>query len=126
MSDELLADAIETEDAASIARLLRDREFTLIQINDNADDQAGAALTAEVDDFAVLIVFLTEKAAGDFVADNADLAEEGETVDGLVINGKALFEFLPEDFGLLLNPESEDNQILEPELCALVKQLLGS
>ena len=39
-------------------------------------------------------------------------------LNGVVVDGEALLEYLPEGFGLLLDPEVENASIIDPTLAA--------
>jgi hypothetical protein len=112
--------AIDERDAAQVRSLILANEFVLISISDGEDDddENVGALTAEIGDFDVLVAFTSEENAGVFVGEMGELFEEEEGVDGVVVDGEALLEYLPDGFGLLLNPEVEDASIVDPTLAA--------
>ncbi len=118
-NDTDLMTAIIDRDAAVVRRHVLDREFILINVvddeEDDDEDQMGA-LTAEINDFDVLVVFTCEETAAHFVESMADMFENQDDVTGFVVEGIALLEYLPENFGLLLNAESENAQIVDPKL----------
>jgi hypothetical protein len=127
MSDEdALMTTIVDRDAAAIRRQIIQREFILINVSDGEDDdddgEEMGALTAEIDDFDVLVVFTSEEHAGRFVEGMGELFEEEDEVTGFVVDGNALLEYLPESYGLLINAESDGAQVIDP---LLLGEVLG-
>lgn len=113
---QLLA-AIADRDAAKLRSLILASEFVLLSVSEDEEDEENVgALTAEIGDFEVLVAFTSEQNAGVFVREMGDLFEDEEGVDGVVVEGEALLEYLPEGFGLLLNPEVEDASVMDPAL----------
>ena len=116
-------DAIADRDAAAIRREMSGTEFVLISMSDGTeedDDEGSGALTAEIDGHDALVVFTSEELAGQFVKDQDDLFEDSEEVEGLVVEGDALLEYLPEGFGMLIDPEVEEAAMIDPDLAAAV------
>lgn len=112
----------ESRDAAAIRKLILSSEFVLISIEeeesegDDSEEGSYGALTAEIEDFEALVVFTSEKIAGEFVNSQEDLFGEGEEVEGIVVEGDALLEYLPEGFGMLIDPEFDDACVIDPAL----------
>lgn len=124
MSDENdLMTAIIDRDAATIRQHVLGREFILINISDEEDDEEEdqmGALTAEIDNFDVLVVFTSEETAGHFVESMGEMFEDQDDITGFVVEGQALLEYLPDHFGLLINAESENAQVVDPLLVSEV------
>ncbi len=129
-----LITAIESRHADQILEQIQTREFILIRVNDDdeegenqpdvADDEYEniGALTATIDAENVLVSFTSESAAGKFVeAMGAELFAEGEAIDGFMVDGKTLLEYLPEHFGLLINPENELTAVIDAALAAQIQ-----
>lgn len=119
------ASLIAIRDADSLRQLLLASEFVLISVSNadeegDDDDDGYGALTAEIDGFEALVVFTEEQLAGTFVRDQDDIFGEGEEVEGIVVEGDALLEYLPEGFGMLVNPEFEDASVIDPALAGEV------
>ena len=131
LSDDLYADlitAINDQNASSLRKILLGGEFILISVRDPDDpeDEEGiGALTADLDGEEVLVVFSSEQHAGAFVGEMTDMFDESEEVQGFMVEGDALLEYLPEDFGMLLNPESEQVQFITRGLAGEVLSLGG-
>ncbi|MDA8744669.1 SseB family protein [Rubripirellula amarantea] len=130
MSDDTNAflNAIAEKDPAKIRELMAKAEFVLISMsdgNEDEDDDGGGALTAEIDGHEALVIFTSEELAGQFVNEQEDLFEDTEEVEGLVVEGEALLEYLPEGFGMLIDPEFESSEMIEPELAALIVAAQG-
>ena len=53
----------------------------------------------------------------------ADLFSEDESVDGILVDGAAMLEYMPEGYGLLLDPELEPNSLMAPDVTAGVLAL---
>jgi hypothetical protein len=77
------------------------------------DDERVTAMIAEVEDFSALIVFTSPKLVESF-AEQTDLFENEETIPSFIMNGRQIMELLPENTGLLFNPESEDCFVMSP------------
>ena len=121
---ELLT-AINDRDAASVRKHVRQSEFILVDVSDeeSEDDSDVGALTASIDDFDVLVVFTSEEAAGQFVEAMPEMFEDQDDITGHVVEGEALLEYLPDNFGLLVNPESDEAQVVDP---VFVKEVLAA
>jgi hypothetical protein len=120
-----LQDAVLEGDARLLRQLLLTSEFVLLstaQSEEDPDLNVGA-ITAEIEDIEVLIAFTSEKTAGEFVQESGDLFASDESVDGVVVDGEALLEYLPDGFGILMDPESDSAIVIEPGLLRDVKEL---
>ena len=118
-ADAALIAAINERDASQLRSLMLAREFVMISISGDEDDNDSVgALKAELGDFEVLVVFTSEQNAGVFVREMGELFENEEEVDGVVVEGDAVLEYLPEGFGMLLNPEIESASLIDPMLAA--------
>ena len=123
-ADATLIAAINERDASQVRAQILAREFVLISISgDDDEEESVGALTAELGDFDVLVVFTSEQNAGVFVREMGELFENEEEVDGVVVEGEAMLEYLPDDYGILLNPEIESACVIEPTLAAEILQL---
>ncbi len=124
LADDLQA-AMDGHDPAAIARVLLARQFTLIREWDDSvgEDEMGAMIL-EVDDFPALAAFTSLECAGNFAAATPELIGDDGSVPGFVVDGQALLEYLPDGFGLILNPQTDDQcHVLPPHLAQRVKQL---
>jgi len=116
-----LFDAISDRDATKIRQLILEMEFVLININHNLEDEDDVStLTADVEDFDVIVAFTSEKLAGEFVESMDEIFDEAESVDGVVVTGDALLDYLPEELGLMVNPDDEAKGIIDPKLLSEV------
>lgn len=115
-------DAIVDRDPAAIRAEMSGAEFVLISMSDaeSEEGEESGALTAEIDGHDALVVFTSEELAAKFVKDQADLFEADEEVEGLVVEGDALLEYLPDGFGMLFDPEVEEAAMIDPELAASI------
>ncbi len=122
---------VEDENIDGLRSLLLSREFVLISVSDEGEgdaEDAYGALTAEIDaGYEALVVFTSEEIAGQFVNQQEDLFEDGEEVEGIVVEGDALLEYLPEGFGMLIDPEVEKSTcIVNPVLAAKLLEGLST
>jgi hypothetical protein len=115
-----LHDAITEGNVPELHTKILASEFVLLstsQSEDSEDENIGA-LTAEIEDFEVLVAFTSEENAGNFVQEMGELFAEDESVDGILVEGAAMLEYLPEGYGLLLDPELENASIMDPRMTA--------
>lgn len=118
-----ISDAITERDATALRSLIHGSEFVLISVSDGEEEQEDmGALTAELGDFDVLVAFSSEANAGDFVGGMGELFEEDEEVEGVVVEGDAMLEYLPKGYGVLLDPETDGACVIEPKLAAELSQ----
>ncbi|NNE00176.1 MAG: hypothetical protein HKN47_22885 [Pirellulaceae bacterium] len=111
-----LLDSIIAGDTDKTRSLFLDAEFIMIKVSepDEQDDEEHVgALTANVDDMDVLIVFTNEEHAGNFVQTMGELFDESDEIEGFFVDGGAVLEYLPDGFGLLINPESDDSAVMQ-------------
>ncbi|TWU45197.1 hypothetical protein Q31b_03680 [Novipirellula aureliae] len=121
-TNQALDAAIADRNASRIRSLLLELQFVLINIEDDEEDEESmGALTAEINEEEVLVAFTSEENAGIFVEEMSDLFTELDEVQGFVVDGETLLDYLPEDFGLLLDPETEDALTID---AALVGEIL--
>ncbi|MCO8121612.1 SseB family protein [Stieleria sp. TO1_6] len=120
-----LSGAIEQRDAVLVRQLMDKAEFVLLSMNDaesDGDDEGANVFSTEVDGMDLLVAFTNEEAAGDFVHSMEETYEEGEEIEGYVLDGGALLEYMPPEHGLFLNPESDDSLVIDHDLLALVQK----
>ena len=116
-----IIEALAQDNQSEIARLFPAHSFTLIELADESEDEGGmAALTAEVEDFLVLVVFTSNEHVEQFAEKVPDMFESEDEIPGFTANGTELMNCLPDDFGILFNPESSDCFVLSP---AVIEQL---
>ncbi|TWT81002.1 hypothetical protein CA13_24490 [Planctomycetes bacterium CA13] len=116
--------AIADRDVSKIRTLILGLQFVLINIDDDEeDDESMGALTAEVEEEEVLVAFTSEEHAGQFVEEMGDLFTELDEVQGFIVDGETLLDYLPEEFGLLLNPETDEKQIIDGGLVSEIIKL---
>ena len=122
-----LSSAINDRDATRLQTVLAGIDFILINIEDDQDedDENIGALTAQIDDYDALVAFTSEDNASEFVQSMGELFDTDDEIEGFMVEGSTLLEFLPEGFGLLLNPESEQKQIVDVALANLLIAATG-
>ena len=110
--DGLVA-AIEAEDKSAILDWIRNEHFTLVSLSN--DEESLSAMILETEEFPALVAFLSSEHAEQFVDSISDQIE-GEEVDLFEVAGEDLLAPLSSEFGLLINPESDDAVMIEPTL----------
>ena len=117
-SVSILFDAIDHRDIKTLSQLIVDIHFMLINVGeaDEEDEEALGAVTGQVDDREVLIAFTSEEFATEFVDEMGEMFDEGKKINGFVVDGVSLLNYLPEEFGILLNPETEGAALIDSEL----------
>lgn len=122
--EDKLAAAMESRDAVVVRQLMEDAEFVLLSVSDEEDDDEDAAnvLSADIDDVEMLVAFTNESAAQKFVGTMDDMYEEDDEIEGYVLDGGALLDYMPPEHGLLLNPESEDSIVVDVEMVGLIQK----
>jgi hypothetical protein len=113
--------AIARGNVGEIAPLLRQQDFTLIEAADAAGGGGKAAMTAEFDDYPVLVAFTTGAHAAAFAGANRDLLDPDGTMPAFVVSGTNLLAYLPDGFGVVLNPESNDEAAIPPQMIGQIK-----
>lgn len=121
-----IADAIEQRDAVLVRQLFDTVEFVLLSSSEEGqqedDDEGVNVFSADLDGMPVLVAFTNEEAATEFVHSVESGYNEGDEIEGYVLDGGALLEYMPPEHGLLLNAESEDAMLIDPELLDLVQK----
>ncbi len=110
---DLLVEAIEAEDKEAIMTWIRGEQFTLVSLSN--DEDSLSAMILETEEFPALVAFMSSEHAEEFVDSIADQIE-GEEVDLFEVSGEDLLTPLAKEFGLLINPESDDAVMIEPAL----------
>ncbi|MDA8967652.1 hypothetical protein N9F76_00010 [bacterium] len=118
-------DAILNGNVPDIHSKILASDFILLSTSkagENDEENVGA-LTAELEEVEVLVAFTTEENAKTFVNEMADLFSEDESVDGILVDGAAMLEYMPEGYGLLLDPELDPSSLMAPDVTAGVLAL---
>lgn len=111
-----LIEAMEKEDREAIDRWIRSETFTLVALAaEEGEEDALAALVVETEEFPAVVAFMDTESASQFVDSIADQIE-GDSVDLFEVDGDALLRPMSEEFGLIINPESEEAIMIDPEL----------
>ncbi len=111
-----LIQAINDDDREAVDRWIRSEKFTLVAMpSEDGDEDALSALVVETEEFPAVVAFLDTESASQFVDSISDQIE-GESVDLFEVDGEALLGPLSEDFGLVINPESDDAIMVDPSL----------
>jgi hypothetical protein len=110
---DTLVEAIGAKDKAAIMEWIRGEQFTLVSLSN--DEDSLSAMILETEEFPALVAFLSSEDAENFVDSIADELEEDE-VDLFEVSGEDLLTPLEKEFGLLINPESDDAVMIEPAL----------
>lgn len=114
--------AVSAGDLDQVREAMFSGEFVLLSTSKSEDeeDQNVGALTAEIDEYEVLVAFTSEDNAKLFVQEMGELFAEDESVDGVVVEGKAMLDYLPDGYGLLVDPELENTSVLDPTMIAAI------
>jgi DNA-directed RNA polymerase subunit RPC12/RpoP len=116
------AGAVDRGDAAEIARLFLKRDLTLVKAPDDSGDGGASALTAEIDETPMVVAFTAEEPIRAFAEAVPDLLDADGTLPAFGVSGADFLSNLPDGFGVLLNPESDDSTVIPPDLIAAAKQ----
>lgn len=120
-----LAAAVDSGDAAAVAEWFVERNLTLVETPHSWDDDGRAALTAELDGFSVLVAFSSDQQAATFAGQMPDMLAADGKLPAFVVFGPSFLATLPDGFGVLLNPETDDCVVLPPDLMQEVKAIAG-
>ena len=108
--------AMENEDREAIDKWIRSETFTLVALAaEEGEEDALAALVVETEEFPAVVAFLDTDSASQFVDSISDQIE-GDSVDLFEVDGDALLRPMSEEFGLIINPESEEAIMIDPDL----------
>ena len=120
--DSELHSAVSAGDLDKLRETILKREFVLLSTSKNEDDEDEnvGALTAEIGQFEVLVAFTSESNAEVFVREMSDLFSEDESVDGVVVEGQAMLDYLPEGYGLLIDPELDQTSVMDPQMTSAI------
>jgi hypothetical protein len=118
-----LATAVENGDAAAVAQWFVERNVTLVETPQNSDDDSKAALTAELDDFAVLVAFSSDEHVAVFAGQMPEVLAADGKLPAFVVFGPSFLATLPDGFGVLLNPETDDCVVIAPDLMRQAKDI---
>ena len=124
--NESIQQAVADREVNQLLSLIKDNEFILISNSEDDEGQNFGAFVAEIEDMEALLVFSTNEVAKSFVDDADTMIAADDEIDGIIIEGEALLQYLPKDYGILLDAESDDALIIEPELIKAVKDLMDN
>lgn len=107
-------DAVERNDVASLTRQIVDHQFLLIHLSEDSDDEEIlGALTAEYQGLDYLVAFSSQDHASEFVDRRTDLFGSETEVSGFWVDGQTMLDYLDDELGLLINPDSDQQQHLD-------------
>lgn len=113
-----LTAAISQEDAGAVQSWFLSRDFYLLVLASEEDEEAYSALIVEGEDFPAVVVFLDEVRANAFSKTIAEQLD-GEVVELLEVDGATLLDPLNFEIGIVLNPEEDDMILVHPDLVGL-------
>jgi len=113
-----LTAAISQEDAGAVQSWFLNREFFLLVLASEEDEEAYSALIVAGEVFPAVVVFLDEERANAFSKTIAEQLD-GEVVELLEVDGATLLDPLDFEIGIVLNPEEEDMILVHPDLVGL-------
>jgi hypothetical protein len=108
----VLIQAITNDDVQAIEQWVMEGRFFCIGLDDQ--DESVSALIVETEEFPALVAFTSADSAKAFAESIVDEVED-EMVQ-LEVDGQSLIQLMSDELGLLINPESEDEVMLEPGL----------
>ncbi len=120
-----IQEAVAEREAKKLKSLIESHEFIVLSTASEDGDEPEGAFTAQIEEMEALVVFSSEEIAEGFVESSSDLFGDDEEVEGILVAGPALLEFLPVDFAVLLDPETDNAVILEPKLIEEIKASEG-
>jgi hypothetical protein len=118
---EQVAAAAAEDDPVAMAKWLFARDFTLINEGPESQDGSTAALVLDIDDHPVLVAFTSLKFANRFAGEQPELFNDPQNIKGIVVTGQNLILNLPSGGGVLINPATDEEQTLSPELVEKIR-----
>lgn len=119
-SDGGLCEAVTQGDPVTIAQLIYKQDFTLIE-ESSSGPGGKSPLTVDVDGAPALVAFTSGDNAGRFAGRVPELLGADGTLPAFVVGGADFLKHLPDGFGVLLNPESNECVVIPPALADRVK-----
>lgn len=119
--NELIHQAVADRNISEIHSLIKNNEFILLSTAPDGEEEHEGAFIAEIDGMEALMVFTSNEVAKQFVDESNDSISPEEEIDGIIIEGEALLDYLPEQYAILLDAECESALIIETELMLQVK-----
>jgi type III secretion system (T3SS) SseB-like protein len=118
---EQVAAAAAEDDPVAMAKWLFARDFTLIDEGHESQDGSTAALVLEIDDHPVVVAFTSLKFANRFASEQPELFDDPQNIKGFVVTGQNLILNLPSGGGVLINPATDEEKNLSPELVEQIR-----
>lgn len=126
LNHQTFQDAIDRNDLASVARQIVRHQFLLIHLADDSEsDEVLGALTAEFQGEDYLVAFSSQENAGRFVEKRSDLFHADSEVSGFWVDGQMMLDYLDEELGLLIDPDSASQQQLGLEWISQILEELN-
>jgi hypothetical protein len=118
---EQVATAAAEDDPVALAKWLFARDFTLIDEGHESLDGSTAALVLDIDDHPVVVAFTSLKFANRFAGEQPELFDDPQNIKGFVVTGQNLILNLPSGGGVLINPATDEELSLSPELVEKIR-----
>lgn len=126
LNHQTFQDAIDQNDLASVARQIVKHQFLLIHLADESEsDEILGALTAEYQGEDYLVAFSNQENAGKFVEKRSDLFDAESEVSGFWVDGQMMLDYLDEELGLLIDPDSTSQKQLGLEWISQILEELN-
>lgn len=114
-------DALESNDIASVTRQVIEHSFLLIHLAEEADEEDTlGALTAQYRDSDYLVAFSNQNFASQFVEQRSDLFDSEAEVSGFWVDGQTMLDYLDNELGVLMNPDSDHQCRMDAELIGTI------
>ena len=107
---------------AEIAELFQ-QDLILVE-TPNSSDEGTAALMAEVDGFPVLVAFTSTDHVRQFASSMPDMLDAEGELTTFVVSGSDFLSKLPDEFGVLANPETDDSESFPSQPCCADQAIL--
>lgn len=119
-SDGGLCEAVTNGDPSAIAQLIHQQQFTLIE-ESSSSFGGRTPLSVDMDGWPALVAFTSPDNVGKFAGRVPELLGADGRLPTYAVGGTDFLRQLPDGFGVLLNPETNECAVIPPALADRVK-----
>ena len=124
---EAVDEASDGDDPVALSLWLAARDFWLIDEDHDTLDGATAALVLDFEGIPVVAAFTSQKHVSSYAQDQPELFNDPQNIKAFVVEGRNVVLNLPEGGGIVIDPSTDDELYLPPELVDRIRaELLRS
>jgi hypothetical protein len=118
---EAVDEATDGDDPAALARWLAARDFWLVDEGLDSQDGGKAALVLDVEGIPVVAAFTSQKHVSSYAQDQSELFADPQNIPAFLAAGRDVVLTIPAGGGMVIDPSTDEELYLPPELIERIR-----